>query len=153
MKKIKGEKKGTFRFGNILMCLFLYITKEVPGIGRKEFGCDIPVGKQLLDIFTNMGDDSEKNIIEYFQAFKARMKTRIRLSQSIVDKYQKKICFVIKKDEIWMEAVVPRTIWVTEMGNEVDENIIETYAKALLTTPREPEEEIFGSAETIESKV
>lgn len=100
LKKIKGDKKGTFRFGNLLVCLMLYITKEVRSIGRKEFGFDIPVGKQLLDILTSMGDDRENNIIEYFQAFKARMKIRERLSQSIVDKYQKKICFVIKKDEI-----------------------------------------------------
>lgn len=106
-----------------------------------------------MDIFNNMGDDREKNIIEYFQAFKARMKTRERLSQTIVDKYQKEICFVIKKEEIWMEAVVPRIVWVTEMGYDADENIIETYAKALLEAPREPEEEVFGNAETIESKV
>lgn len=26
LKKIKGEKKGTFKFGNLLVCLLLYIT-------------------------------------------------------------------------------------------------------------------------------
>lgn len=153
LKKIKGDKKGTFRFGNFLVCLILYITKEVPDIGKKDFGFDIPIGKQLLDILNNMGENREKHINEHFQALKPQMKTRIRTSQAIVDKYQKEICFVIKKDEIWMEAVVPRTLWVTEMGYEIDDNIIETYTKALLEAPKEPSEKVFGNAETIESGI
>lgn len=116
LKKIKGDKKGTFRFGNLLVCLILYLTKEVPSIGKKDFGYDIPVGKQLLEIFTGMGTDKDNNITEYFKTFKEKMKTRERLPQSIVDKYEKEICFVIKKDEIWMETDLPRTVWVTEMG-------------------------------------
>lgn len=153
LKKIKGDKKGTFRFGNLLVCLMLYLTKQVPGIGKKDFGYDILVGKQLFDIFTGMGIDKDNNITKYFQAFKAKIKKKERLPQSIADKYEKEICFVIKKDEIWMETVLPRTFWVTEMGYEADVNIIETYAKALLAAPRESEEKVFGSAETIESGV
>ncbi|WP_258270804.1 hypothetical protein, partial [Escherichia coli] len=83
---------------------------------NKNLGFDIPVGKQLSDLLNNMGKNREKNINEYFQALKARMITRVRLSQAIVDKYKDDICFAIKKDEIWMEAVIPRTIWVTKMG-------------------------------------
>lgn len=52
-----------------------------------------------------------------------------------------------------MEAVVPRTIWVTEMGYKIDDNIIETYAKSLLEAPTESEEEVFRKAETIESGI
>lgn len=81
------------------------------------------------------------------------MRARERLPQSIVDKYDKEINFEIKRDETWMEEVIPRTIWVTEMGYEVDLNILETYAKTLLEAPREPTEENFGNAETIESVV
>lgn len=39
------------------------------------------------------------------------------------------------------------------MGYEEDLNIIETYTKALLDAPKESTEEVFGSAETIESNV
>lgn len=151
--KIKKDKKGIFRFGNLLVCLMLHITKQVLGIGIKNLGFDISVGKQLSDLFNNMGESKQKNIDEYFQALKARMNKRVRLSQKIVNKYRDDICFVIKKDEIWMEAVIPRTIWVTEMVYEIDDHIIETYAKALLEAPNEPKEEVFGSAETIESQI
>ncbi|GLJ54638.1 hypothetical protein SUGI_1173840 [Cryptomeria japonica] len=122
-------------------------------ISYKELGYDILVRKQLTQLFNTMGENKEKNIHDFFQALKTKMKQRIRLSQKIVDKYKDDICFVIKKDEIWMEVVIPRTIWVTEMGYETDDHIVETYAKALLEAPNEPKEEVFGSAETIESQI
>lgn len=52
-----------------------------------------------------------------------------------------------------MEVVVPRTIWVTEMGYEIDDNIIETNAKALLEAPKEPTKKVFVNVETIESGI
>lgn len=100
-----------------------------------------------------MGIDCDKNIADYFKTFQTKMRARERLPQSIVDKYDKQIYFVIKRDETWMEAVSPRTIWVTEMGYEVDLPVLETCAKALLDTPREPSEGIFGNVETIASNV
>lgn len=151
--KTKKDKKGTFRFGNLLLCLMLHITKQVPSIGYKELGYDIPVGKQLTELFNTMGENKENNIHDFFQALKTKMKKRTRLSQKIVDKYKDDICFVIKKDEIWMEAVIPRTIWVIEMGYETDDHIVENYAKALLEAPNEPKEEVFGGAETIEKQI
>lgn len=150
LKKIKGDKKGTFHFRNLLVCLMLYFTKEIPSTRPKYFGYDILVGKQLQEAFSSMGTAKDNNITEYYKYFQAKIKTRERLPQSIVDKYDKEIYFVIKKDETWMEVVLPRTIWVTEMGYAIDINIIETYAKALLDAPREPIEQVFGSVETIE---
>lgn len=47
LKNIKGDKKGTFHFGNLLVCLMLYFTKEIPEIGHKDFGYDIPIGKHI----------------------------------------------------------------------------------------------------------
>lgn len=79
------------------------------------------------------------------------MNTRVKLSQAIINKYKDDICFIIKKDEIWMEAVILRTIWVTEMGYEIDDHRIETYAKTLLEALKEPREKVFGSTETIEN--
>lgn len=75
--KIKKDKKGNFRFGNLLVCLMLHITKQVLGIGYKALGFDIPVGKQLTKLLNNMCEDKEKNIHDYFQALKAKMKKRI----------------------------------------------------------------------------
>lgn len=36
--KIKGVKKGTFRFGNLIVCLMLYFMNELVGLGKKHIG-------------------------------------------------------------------------------------------------------------------
>lgn len=60
--KIKKDKKGTFKFDNLLVYLMLHITKQVPDIGSKNLSFDISVGKQLSDLLNNMGENREKNI-------------------------------------------------------------------------------------------
>lgn len=81
------------------------------------------------------------------------MKQRERIPQNIIDKYDKQICFVVKRDESWMEAVKPRTVWIIEMGYEVDSHKLDSYAKVLLDAPPEPSEEFFGNGDTIEKVV
>lgn len=56
----------------------------------------------------------------YFKAFQKAMKKRERKPKHIIDKYSTDICFMVKKDETLMEAMQPRTIWVIQMGYEVD---------------------------------
>lgn len=152
-KEIKGDKKGTFHFGNLLVCLMLYFTKEILDIGHKDFVYDIPIGRQIKEAIIGTGANTDDMVKAYLKKFQTKMKAREMIPQSIVDKYDKQICFVIKRDETWMEAVTPRTIWITKIGYEVDLSILEAYAKTLLDAPKEPSKEIFGSAKTIESAV
>lgn len=153
LHKIKGDKKGTLKFGSLIVCLMLYFLKEIPGVGHKDFAYDTSIGKQIKEAITSMGSDGDKLVKDYFRNFQDKMRQREMIPQSIVDKYDKHICFVVKRDEIWMEAIRPRTVWITKMGYEVDSHILDSYAKILLDDPLEPIEEIFGNAETIESGV
>lgn len=50
-----------------------------------------------------------------------------------------------------MEVVRARTVWIIEMGYEVDTHILESYANILLDAPSEPTQKIFGNFETIKS--
>lgn len=131
----------------------LYFSNKIPDIGHRDFAYDISIGKQIKEAISSTGSEGNKQVKEYLKNFQAIMKQRERIPQSIVDKYDKQICFVIKRDEIWMEAVKPRPFWVIEMGYEVESNILEYYAKILLDAPPEPTNKIFGTIETIESDV
>lgn len=73
------------------------------------------------------------------------MRQRERLSKSIVEKYSTDIYFMVKTDETLMEAVEPRTIWVIELGYEVDDNILDLYAKMLLDAPLDDKTKHFGT--------
>ena len=77
----------------------------------------------------------------------------MRIPQEIIDKYDKLITFVIMRDETWMEAITSRTIWINEMGYEVDAAILETYAQTLINAPKDPNIEIFGIVENFASKM
>lgn len=45
--KIKGEKKGTFRYGNLIVHLILFFMNETPIFGKRRWAFDIPVWRQL----------------------------------------------------------------------------------------------------------
>lgn len=76
---IKGDKKGTFHFGNLLVCLMLYFTKDIPGTRHKNSGYDILVGKKLQEAFTSMGTNRDNNITNYFKTFQSKMRARERI--------------------------------------------------------------------------
>lgn len=130
--KIKGEKKGVFRYGNLVVCLMLFFLNETPGSGKRQWAFNILVGKQIKDGLRNLGQDKESTLWGYFKAFQKAMKQRERVPKHIIDKYSIEICFMVKKDENLMEFVQPRIVWVTEMGYEVDAQVLDLYAKMLI---------------------
>lgn len=82
----------------------------------------------------------------YFKAFQKAMKKREMIPKHIIDKYSTDICFMLKNDETLMEAVQPRTIWVTKMGYEVDSQILDLYAKMLIDASVDEKAKTFGTA-------
>lgn len=45
LEKIKGEKKGTFQYGNLIVYLMVFFLNEMLGSGKRQWAFDIPVGK------------------------------------------------------------------------------------------------------------
>lgn len=71
------------------------------------------------------------------------MHERERIPNSIVQKYQDTICFMVDTDQCLMEVVEPGTSWIMPMGYEVDEQILELYTQHLLSKLVDPSEERF----------
>lgn len=94
----------------------------------------------------NLGKDRDYIMWGYFKEFQKAMKKRDRIPKHIVDKYSTDICFMVKKDETLMEEVQPRTIWVTEMGYEVDAPILDLYSKMIIDASVDEKEKNFGTA-------
>lgn len=68
--KIKGEKKGTFWYDN-LVCLMLFFLNGLPETGKNWWAFDIPVAKQIKDSIRNMGEEKDRDSIlwGYFKSF------------------------------------------------------------------------------------
>lgn len=70
---IKGEKKGTFWYGNLIVCLMLLFFNEISGSGKRQWAFDISVGKQIKDVLRNLGPDKDSIMWGYFKAFQKEM--------------------------------------------------------------------------------
>lgn len=66
---IKGDKKGTFRYGNLIVYLMLFFLNEIPRSGNKQWAFDILVRKYIKDALRNLGQDRESILWGYFKAF------------------------------------------------------------------------------------
>lgn len=108
--KIKGIKRGNFRYGNLIVCLMLYFWNELPGLGKKHWAHDISVGMQIKEAITSLGTSRDEKLLGYFKTFQENMRQRERISKNIVQKYSTDICFMVKTDETLMEAVEPKKI-------------------------------------------
>lgn len=110
LKKIKGTKKGTFRYGNLIVYLMLYFLNELPSLGKKQWDHDILVGMQIKMAITGLGTDRDEKLWGYFKTFQENMRQREIISKDIVEKYSTDICFMVKTNETLMEVVEPRQI-------------------------------------------
>lgn len=68
----------------------------------------------------------------YFKLFQKAMKSRERIPKHVVEKYSIEIYFMVKNYETLMEAVIPKKIWLEEMGYEVDARILDAYSRMLI---------------------
>jgi len=129
LQKIKKDKKNSFKYGGLILCLFFYFMNELPGSNGWVWENDRPIAIQIRDYLHGLGDNKAQNIAlwGYFKNFQNMMQARERIPQSLVEKYKDTICFMVETDQCLMEAVEPRTVWIMPMGYEVDEQIVELH--------------------------
>lgn len=53
--KIKGEKKGTFWYDNLIVFLMLYFMNDTPNFGKRQWEFDILVRRQLKQSIAALG--------------------------------------------------------------------------------------------------
>lgn len=108
LKKIKQDKKNTFKYGKLFIFLALYFLNEIPSInGKVQWVYDIPMAMQIKGGLWGVGDATMgiSSLWGYFKSFQSTMKRRERFPKEIVEKYEKTICFMLDKDQCLMEAI------------------------------------------------
>lgn len=82
--KIKGEKKGTFQYGNLIVFLMLVFMNDTPDFGKRKLAFDIPVGRQLKQSISALGSQRDVKVWGYFKAFQKSIKSTVRVPKYIV---------------------------------------------------------------------
>lgn len=55
LKEIRKNKKNTFWYGNLVVCLLFYFLKELPVIGRLEWSNIEPIVYKIRNFMINLG--------------------------------------------------------------------------------------------------
>lgn len=50
LTSIKKDKKNTFKYGTLILCLFFYFINDILGINNIQWACDMLVVVQIKDL-------------------------------------------------------------------------------------------------------
>ena len=67
------------------------------------------------------------DIDRMMKSFQAEMKQRYRIPPMLIDKYKEELCFMVEKNFICMEVVVPQVKVFESMGYKMSVELIEGY--------------------------
>ena len=67
-----------------------------------------------------MRDDFESTMDAYFDNFKEKMQNIFKIPKQLVDDYEEDICFLVDFDNVDIQAVKRRTVWVKPLPYEIN---------------------------------
>ena len=94
-----------------------------------------------------MGESFESIMDNYFEAFKGKMNDRLRIPEKLVNDYQDDVCFMVDYDNVHIQAVKPRIVWVKPLGYEVNIDETKDIIEALINEPINLKVVYFGTYE------
>lgn len=101
-ESIRASKPNPWKFGPLLVCLFFYVHKFFPSKGTVVWQKDRPIMYQINDFITELGDNFASIVDAYFDEFRAKMENRHRIPQTLVDEFEKEICFLVDCDKTYI---------------------------------------------------
>lgn len=143
IKAIKHDKTNIFRFGSLIIYMYLHIVGRVSDLYLDK---SIPTMPQISNKASKKSTLRDYMTLE-LKTFRVKMQMRYRIPESIVEKYKHTICFMVETDTTCMEAVEPRNKWIHPLGYEVEEQVLEAYVQVLLSSPKDPNEPRWGTYE------
>ena len=73
------------------------------------------------------------------KSFRLKMKQRFRIPSTMVERYKEEICFMVETNITCVEVVEPRVTFIEPMIYEMNEELIEGYAKIILEYEKDTE--------------
>jgi hypothetical protein len=105
LESIRATKPNPWKFGPLLVCLFFYVQNFFPSKGTIVWRKNLLVLYQINEFITELGDNFASIMDVYFDDFKAKMENRFRIPQTLVEEFEKDICFLVDYDKTYIQAV------------------------------------------------
>ena len=81
------------------------------------------------------------------------MNNRFRILEKIVNDYQYDVCFMVDYDNVYIQAITLRTVWVKPLGYEVNIDETKDIIKALINDLVNPKATYFGTYEEAKARI
>ena len=153
MESIRTSKNNPWKFSSLLTYLFFYVQKFFPSKGTVEWRKDVPILYQINEYIAKMWENFDSIVDSYFDTFKEKMNNRFRILEKLVDNYQDDVCFMVDCDNIYIQVVRLRTIWVKPLGYEVNIDETKDIIEALINESINPKDAYFGTYEEAKAKI
>lgn len=148
LERIKKNKYASFRFGSLITYLFFQILKRFSNMPQSKWKSDKCKMELMSRYYRKTSEDHMvSNINSLIRTFQTKMKKRVRIPKTVVEKYKEEICFMAKTDKTCMLEVDPRVMIVGPLGYEVTETEIDEYAEEILKSDKDNDSEGWGTAE------
>lgn len=153
MEIIKKDKKQSFKYGSLLVCIFFYVQNFSLGKRKVVWSQEKPIMVQIGEMIRDLGNKFGETLWGYFKEFQIRMHKRERIPTGIVQKYKDNICFLVDTNCCSIQSVQPRNFWVPPMGFEVVETLVKIHVNFLLSKPVDSKAKRFGTCEEASYKI
>ncbi len=150
---IRKYKGAQCKFGSILVCIFFYIMKEFPSVGKVRWDPSTTIVDQINGFIDQMGENFDAQMTSYFEDFKKSMKQRIRILVSLVEKHEKDIYFLVDIDYTYIHTVIPTVRWLRLLGYELDIDQAPTTITTLLAKEIDKTAKHFGTYDIVKSRM
>ena len=100
-----------------------------------------------------MGENCDSIIDSYFDAFKENMNNRFMIPQKFVENYRDDVCFMVDYENVYIQAIKPRTVWVKPLGYEVNIDETNDIIEALINEPINSKATYFGKYEEVKARI
>ena len=153
MECIRTSKNNPCKFNSLFTCLFLYVQKFFPYKDTIEWRNDVPFLYHINEYIAKMGEKFDSIMDNYFDAFKEKMNNRFRKPKKLVDDYQDDVCFMLGCDNVYIQVVRPRIVWVKPLHYEVNIDETKDIIEALINEPINPKDAYFSTYEEAKAKI
>lgn len=110
MESIRTSKNYPCKFGSLLTCLFFYVQNFFPSKGMVVWRKDTPILYQINEFITEMGENFDSIMDNYFETFKEKMNNRFKIPKKLVKDYKDDVCFMVDSDKVYIQAVRPKVM-------------------------------------------
>ena len=102
MESIRGSKNHPCNFFSLVTCLFFFVQKFFPSKGIVVWRKDTPVLYQINEFITEMGENFDSIMDNYFEVFKEKMNNKFWIPPKLVEDYKEDVCFMVDCDKVYI---------------------------------------------------